>query len=109
MKFVISANTVTELNARSATTMRELGVDNDLAAMLTAPPTETTGLANMSVTQTNDEWTVEINDEVLFKYLRVYIRIAQFVVPFITPLTNLMFSIKEDLAEIEEFISRPKP
>ena len=56
----------------------------------------------------NDNVVVEINDELFFKYMNMYVRIAKIVAPFIKPIMSLLGSIKTDLKDIERFMNTKK-
>lgn len=62
----------------------------------------------MRIECVGDQWEYEINDEALFKILRMYIRVARFVAPLISSVVGLMSSLKDDSEELDMFFNEAK-
>ena len=107
MKFVISTTTVNAINAKVRDEALALGASADLINQLTGT-TEITHLKNMRIECVGDQWEYEINDEAMFKVLRMYIRVARFVAPLISSVVGLMSSLKDDSEELDAFFSETK-
>lgn len=104
MKFTISTATVDGINAIVGTASKELGASKELVEQLTAM-NEVTSLAHIRIECVDDQWEYEVDDTVVFMVLRIYIRIARFVVPLIKPVMNLIGEIKSDTDAIDTFLS----
>ena len=107
MKFVISTTTVNALNAKVRDEALALGASAELVNQLTGTA-EITHLKNMRIEQVGDNWEYEINDEALFKILRMYIRVARFIAPLISSIVGLVSSIKDDSEELDVFFNEAK-
>lgn len=107
MKLVISTTTVDTLNAKVRDEALALGASTELINQLTGT-TEITHLKNMRIECVGDQWEYEINDEALFKVLRMYIRVARFITPLISSIVGLMSSLKDDSEELDAFFSETK-
>lgn len=107
MRFIIANTTATAINLQVADILVECGMDKDTATIATTM-SEVTEFKNFSVTFQDDNVVYEINDEVFFKYMQMYVRIAKIVVPFIEPVKRLFSTIKEDMDDIQAFIAQRK-
>lgn len=107
MRFIIANTTATAINNQVADVLVECGLDKDTAITATTMQ-EVTEFKNFSITQQGDEWVYEIDDQVLLKYMRMYVRIAKIIVPFIEPVKRLFSTIKEDMDDIQAFIAQRK-
>lgn len=107
MKFVISTTTVDALNTKVKDEALALGASAELVNQLTGTA-EITHLKNMRIECVGDQWGYEINDEALFKVLRMYIRVARFITPLISSVVGLMSSLKDDSEELDAFFSETK-
>lgn len=107
MKFIISTATVDAINAKVKVEALTLGVSVDIVNQLTGM-NEVTHLKNMRIEQVNGNWEYEINDEALFKVLRMYIRVARFIAPLISSVIGLMSSLKDDNEAFNKFINEEK-
>ena len=107
MKLVISTTTVNAINAKVKDEALALGASADLVNQLTGTA-EITHLKNMRIECVGDQWEYEINDEAMFKVLRMYIRVARFVAPLISSIVGLMSSLKEDRESFDKFINEEK-
>lgn len=63
---------------------------------------------NHRVELIDGEYILTINDEGLFKYMAVYLKIARAIKPFIAPVMNLLSSLKSDMKDIERFLNQRK-
>ena len=107
MKFVISTTTVNAINTKVKDEALALGASADLINQLT-DTAEITHLKNMRIECVGDQWEYEINDEAMFKVLRMYIRVARFVAPLISSVVGLMSSLKDDSEELDAFFNEAK-
>ena len=107
MKLVISTTTVNAINAKVSDEALALGASADLINQLTGT-TEITHLKNMRIEQVGDNWEYEVNDEAMFKVLRMYIRVARFIAPLISSVVGLMSSLKDDSEELDAFFNEAK-
>lgn len=67
-----------------------------------------TYFANFTITEVNGEIVLEANDEGLFKMYAIYLKVVKFVKPFIKPFMGLFEVLRDDISEIERFMSQPK-
>lgn len=107
MKFTISTKTVDALNAAATHEALALGASADLVERLTGT-TEITTLANLRIERVGEQWEYEMNDEALFLVLRMYIRVAKFIVPLIAPAIALVQGLKDDSEAFDDFINTSK-
>ena len=107
MKLVISTTTVNAINAKVKDEALALGASADLVNQLTGTA-EITHLKNMRIECVGDQWEYEINDEAMFKVLRMYIRVARFVAPLISSIVGLVSSLKDDSEELDAFFNEAK-
>lgn len=107
MKFVISTTTVDVFNTKVKDEALALGASTNLINQLTGTA-EITHLKNVRVEQVNGNWEYEINDEAMFKVLRMYIRVARFITPLISSIVGLMSSLKDDSEELDAFFNEEK-
>lgn len=107
MKLVISTTTVNAINAKVKDEALALGVSVDIVNQLTGTA-EVTHLKNMRIECVGDQWEYEINDEAMFKVLRMYIRVARFIAPLVSSVIGLMSSLKDDREAFDEFINEEK-
>lgn len=121
MKFIISENTVNTLNAQVHLTLVQEGAPAAIINALVLPAQEITHLQNVSITRETEfipsglmkcnvehNWVVEVNDEILFKYLRVYIMVGKFVAGIMASLKGLMSSLEVEFNSINTFITQRK-
>lgn len=107
MKFVISTTTVNAINTKVKDEALALGASADLVNQLTGM-NEVTHLKNIRVEQVNGDWEYEVNDEAMFKVLRMYIRVARFVAPLISSIVGMVSSLKDDSEELDAFFNEAK-
>lgn len=107
MKFVISTTTVDAFNTKVRDEALALGASADLVNQLTGTA-EITHLKNMRIECVGDQWEYEINDEAMFKVLRMYIRVARFITPLISSIVGLVSSLKDDSESLDAFINETK-
>lgn len=113
MRFTINASSVSAIDATARKELEGLvralhpGVsDETLVELFTTG--ECTEFANHSLRRVGAEWVLEINDEVLFKYLRLYGRVAKFITPFVAPLKALIGEVADDVEDIKRWMSLRK-
>ena len=72
--------------------------------------TEMTGLkyAGYTLNEDESELTLEISDEVIFKYMGVYVKVVRAVIPFVKPVMTLFESILDDVREIGQMLNERK-
>lgn len=111
MKIIMAQSTVRTGNEQSA----ELNIVLCDAFNLDNPITEyddvvlTTEFENFSVTLDDDKnYVFELNDECVLKCMRLYVKAAKVLAPFIKPIMGLMNMLKDEYAEIEAFIGKRK-
>jgi hypothetical protein len=107
MKLVISTTTVNAINTKVKDEALALGASADLINQLTGTA-EITHLKNMRVECVGDQWEYEINDEAMFKVLRMYIRVGRFIAPLVSSVIGLMSSLKDDSEELDAFFNEAK-
>jgi len=107
MKLVISTTTINAINAKVRDEALALGASADLVNQLTGTA-EVTHLKNMRIECVGDQWEYEINDEAMFKVLRMYIRVARFIAPLISSIVGLVSSLKDDSEELDAFFNEAK-
>ena len=107
MKFVISTTTVDALNTKVRDEALALGASTELVNQLTGTA-EITHLKNMRIECVGDQWEYELNDEAMFKMLRMYIRVARFIAPLVSSVIGLMSSLKDDSESIDKFFDETK-
>ena len=69
---------------------------------------DVTKYANYSVINDDTNCTLTVNDEIFFKYMHMYLRIAKLVAPFIKPLMSLFETVQDDIKDIERFMNQKK-
>lgn len=107
MRFIIANTTALAVNSQFADILVEGGLSAEDAVAATTMQ-EVTEFKNFSITQQGDDWVYEIDDQVLLKYMRMYVRVAKIVVPFIEPVKRLISSIKKDMDDIQAFVAERK-
>ena len=107
MKLVISTTTINAINTKVKDEALALGASAELINQLTGTA-EITHLKNMRIECVGDQWEYEINDEAMFKVLRMYIRVARFIAPLISSIVGLVSSLKDDSEELSEFFNETK-
>ena len=122
MKFIISESTVNTFNAQVHLALKQEGASQSVVDAFVQPMTEVTDLTNMSITLAAGErigagpngliherdWVIEVNDEILFKYLRIYIKVGKFIASIVTPFKGLMSSLEVEFNSISTFITQRK-
>lgn len=109
MKIVVSAQTTITLAAQADLVIYHVTQEPISSYQeLRNAVANTTKFANHSITEANGEYTLEINDELFFKYANIYLRIARVVAPFIAPLKALCRVVSEDINDIQRFMSQRK-
>ena len=107
MKVVFSKSILTISQASVESVVSELGatpfksslsVDKIVAAQIEA----TADLKHVSVTEADGEVTYEISDDLIVRYLGLYLKIARAFVPVFKALTSLSDDVKSLVAMINE-------
>ena len=114
MKFIVAVTTLDESNKRLREALSEVpelkipGMSGIEAARYYV--TETTGLKYVGYTLNEDEseLTLEISDEVIFKYMGVFVKVVRAVIPFVKPVMTLFESILDDVREIGQMLNERK-
>ena len=114
MKFIVAVTTLDESNKRLREVLSEVseleipGMSGIEAARYCV--TKTTGLkyAGYTLNEDESELTLEISDEVIFKYMGVYVKVVRAVIPFVKPVMTLFESILDDVREIGQMLNERK-
>lgn len=106
MKFSISKVTALSIHLKTIEFNTLLGneVDAQFDESLLLDDTH----ANHSIKLIDGEYVLEVNDEALFKYMALYLKIARIVAPFIKPAMALFATLKDDVRDIERFFLQLK-
>jgi hypothetical protein len=112
MKFIISAATVSALNLEAKALLTPLINEIEPGADLDKAFADTdftdNSLANSSINLVDGEWVLEVNDEGIFKYMAIYMKVAKFITPFVKPFLALTHSLSDDINEIQRWIGQRK-
>lgn len=115
MKFIISENTVNTFNAQVHLALKQEGASQAIVDAFVQPMTEVTDLTNMSIIRDahyfntdEHEWVIEVNDEILFKYLGIYIKVGKFIASIAAPFKGLMSSLEVEFNSINTFLTQRK-
>lgn len=111
MKIIIAQSTVNALTIAGAEVINTIGEplgksEKPLAVADLLPPCDE--YVNHSVKLEGDNVVLELNDELFFKYMSVYLKVAKFVAPFIKPAMALMHALQSDVRDIEEWMKSRK-
>ena len=112
MKFTISrttalavASAINEINALD-------GVKSDASGKLLAQASKINQLENLSVSFPDQDMQVEVNDEVVLRYLALYIKTYKLVAPLVTAAVGMWNAvqslIKSDCDELVAFVLKRK-
>ena len=112
MKFTIARNTAQAL-FDAANEVEVLGGAKPSHVLLSDEQlNEANVLANFSIEAKDGDITVEMNDEVLLKYLALYIKTARLIAPIVKAAVSMWDAvqglIKDDCAELAAFITKRK-
>lgn len=100
MKLIISTSTIERLNREAADIVEAL---LDIRPEQ-HPVEEITDKANFSVTKLGEDVVYELNDEGLFKYMALYLKIARIV----APIMKLMSELNSEVNAVVEFYNKSK-
>lgn len=108
MKIVISQNTIKGLDNAAMQIGSDLGfnVNKDLEIGLNE--SLESNLANVTTELKDGNYEITVNDEIFFKYMNLYVKIAKFVKPFIEPAKMLFVTLMSDINDIERFLTQKK-
>ena len=108
MKIIVSIASMDETNKRVLEALNETTTEFD--AFLSVPAVDMARLAvagaadlkNVGYTLNEDEseLTLEVSDEVILKYIGVYVKVIKFVMPFVRPVKALLGALKDDFDDI---------
>lgn len=65
-------------------------------------------LKHYSITSSADEMTLEVSDEVIRAYFKLYRRVASFITPLRALFKLIVDSVRDDVAEIESLIQEER-
>ena len=110
MKFIIAQSTVRTGNEQCAqlNTIIYSALGNDAPAQAYDDVILTNEFVNFNITKEADDYVFELNDECVLKYMRLYIKVAQTIAPFVKPIIGLITMLKTEITEIEAFIGQRK-
>lgn len=108
MKLIISKATVTTLDKQSKELCALLNAEDSSNFFEVATRADAPKFANHSVTLVDGEYILEINDEGMFKYMALYLKVARIIHPFIKPVMALISTIGDDLDDITRFFTQQK-
>ena len=112
MKFTISRTTAQALFDAANEVEVLGGVEPSHKLLSDEQLNEANVLANFAIEGKDGDITVEMNDEVLLKYLALYIKTARLVAPIVTAAIHMWSAvqglIKDDCAELAAFITKRK-
>lgn len=107
MRFIIShaavVATAAQLNEVTTVVTDTFGMDAEKPLVIDPGFTDTS-LANFSVTSVNEEFVVEINDDVLIRYMQFYLRVVRFIAPVAKSLYFALEGLSHEWKELEAFI-----
>ncbi len=108
MKFSIARTTVTQVfnGLNECEGLNELNVPSDELLA------HTDRLANISIRGENEQIVVEVNDEIVLRYLALYVKTYKLVMPIVTAVVGMWGAvqslIKADCEELVAFIKARK-
>ena len=107
MKLIMSMATLEESNKQLFAALNKTPVSAaDTALTLCS---ESAGLKNVRYTLVETEAGIglmlEVNDSVILKYIGVYVKVIEFVMPFIGPVKALLGALKDDFDDITTTLS----
>ena len=106
MQIIISKATASAMHSSSEQIV--CLITGDKSSTSPAEFADVTKYANYSVINDDTNCTITVNDEIFFKYARVYLKVAKDIAPFIKPLMSLFDSLQDDIADIERFMNQKK-
>lgn len=115
MKIIVSIASLDASNERIRAVLAEVPTDFVVPAapaieMARSAVVETSDLkyAGYTLNEDESELTLEISDEVLIKYMDVYVKIARAILPFVKPMVTLIGTLRDDVREIAQMLSERK-
>lgn len=115
MKFVIDAATAKNVNEAMfeelLPVIQACGVGNDEIAVIKHCMThmeEVTHLKHVSVHLINGEWVFWIDDELMFKNIKLIGKVARFVAPIVMTLKLFLHDLKSEVQAVERWIKEEK-
>ena len=116
MKIIVSIASMDETNKRVLEALNETTTEFD--AFFSVPAVdmarlavaETAALKYVGYTLNEDEseLTLEVSDEVILKYVGIYVKVVRAVIPFVKPVMTLFESILDDVREIGQMLNERK-
>lgn len=108
MKFIISHTSLNAINTQSVEVLAPILSALEQPQQSDELVIEEVTFANQSLTRQGEDWVLEINDEAILKALRIYSRVSKWVAPLIQSAIALAGAVKNDMDELNEFLSAPK-
>lgn len=114
MKFIVAVTTLDESNKRLREVLSEVSelkipeMSGIEAARYCVAETADLKYAGYTLNEDESELTLEISDEVILKYMGVYVKVVRAVIPFVKPVMTLFESILDDIREIGQMLNERK-
>ena len=111
MQIIIARSTVNKIASQTQeitnTVIAAMG-EKPLTVKMSELTVEVTNLKNLSINQIGDRVIVDINDQIFFKYMSLYIKLITMVMPFIGMLKMVGNLLKTEYRSLVEFIEEEK-
>jgi hypothetical protein len=111
MQIIIARSTVNKIASQTQeitnTVITAMG-EKPLTVKMAEASVEVTNLKNLSVNQVDDRVIVDINDEIFFRYMSLYIKLVTMVMPFVGMLKMVGNLLKAETKGLVEFINEEK-
>jgi hypothetical protein len=112
---IATLNTIADIKARKACILAEvfpqfagLYTSNKVDAGLDVLTNRAAELANISAVREDREFVIEVNDELIIKYYRIWLKAAPVMLPIFKSLKELSKLLDSEFDELEEMITRKK-
>ena len=116
MKIIISIASMDETNKRVREALNE--TTTEFNAFLSVPAVD---MARLAVAETADlkyvgytlnedesELTLEVSDEVILKYVGIYVKVVRAIMPFVRPMVTLAGTLRDEILEIVRMLKERK-
>jgi hypothetical protein len=111
MQIIIARSTVNKIADQTQeitnTVISAMG-EKPLTVKMAEASVEVTNLKNISVNQVGDRVIVDINDEIFFRHMSLYIKLVTMVMPFVGMLKMVGNMLKAETRSLVEFIEEEK-
>jgi hypothetical protein len=111
MQIIIARSTVNKIANQTQeitnTVISAMG-EKPLTVKMAEASVEVTNLKNLSVNQVGDRVIVDINDEIFFRYMSLYIKLVTMIMPFVGMLKMVGNLLKAETKGLVEFINEEK-